>query len=313
MTMEPIYDPQATTIPVLRYLVAIAEHRHFGRAAEACRVAQPTLSAQIAQWEKRLDLRVFERGAAGVQVTPAGERVVAAARAALEALERVEAAATASKPPFFGPVRLGVIPTVGPYLLPRACPALEKTFPDLDLPIREATTDELLHLLDRGRVDVLMLAELPGMDAGRHVMPLYDEPLLVALPKGHRLAKQKSITSDDLAGERLLLLEDGHCLRQQALSACHQQDGERRSGANYRATSIETLRQLVILGLGCTILPALAVDPDDASLVIRPLDDPHAVRTIALVHRQGDSRADAYAQLAPAVRRNLPKERVKVR
>lgn len=303
------FDPRATAVPVLRYLVALADHRHFGRAAAAASVSQPTLSAMIAQWEKRMRCPVFERGPRGVALTPAGERVVAAARAALAAIAAVEAAAATARPPFFGPLRLGVIPTVGPYVLPLVTTALARAFPDLDAPIREGTTAELCAALDAGRLDVALLAILPGMAERYAVAPLYAEPFLVALPRGHRLAKQQRIAASELAAERLLLLDEGHCLREQALSVCSRRPDAAAAGPDYRATSLETLRHIVASGAGITLLPALAVDPDDRRLVVRPLAD-GAGREIGLVWRQSDPRGDAYRLLPAPIRRELPRDRV---
>lgn len=308
-TIDSIYDPRATSIPALRYLVAVAQHRHFGRAATACRVSQPTLSAVLAQWERRMRLRVFERGQGGVCVTAAGERVVAAARAALVALEGVESAARSATPPFWGPVRLGVIPTVAPYLLPLAAPALERAWPDLELPVREATTDELLAGLARGTLDVALLALLPQWPATVAHEPLYHEPFLLAVPRGHRLASaaagRRGALADDLAGERVLLLDDGHCLRGQALAACRLRDADPRAGADYRAASLETLRELVALGMGVSLLPALAARPDPRIRLL-PLREPEAGRDVVLAWRAGDPRAEAYRLLAAPIRRALP-------
>jgi LysR family hydrogen peroxide-inducible transcriptional activator len=313
VAIDPTFDPKATTIPVLRYLVAVAEHGHFGRAAQACAVAQPTLSAQVAQWERRMRVQVFERASGGVRVTPAGERVIAEARALLGGLKRLEDAAVSGKPPFFGPVRLGVIPTVGPYLLPLIAPALEKAFPELELPIHEAQTDELLEALDRDRIDAALLAVLPEVGAGRVVEPLFDEPFVAALPSRHPLAKHPKVAPEDLARERLLLLDQGHCLRDQALELCRLRGDEQRPGADYRATSLETLRQLVAAGVGCTVLPALAVGygGEDERIAMRPLTLKKGSRTIALVWRASDPRGDAYRTLSPVIRRAVPKERLR--
>lgn len=311
MDSSPIFDPRATAVPVLRYLVALAEHRHFGRAAAAAQVTQPTLSAMIAQWEKRMRCTVFERDPRGVRLTPAGERIVAAARQALEAIAAVEQAAAEAKPPFFGPLRLGVIPTVGPYALPFVTAALQRAFPDLDAPIREGTTADLMAGLDGGRIDVALLALLPGMAERYASEALYDEPFLAALPRGHRLAARDELSPADLAGERLLLLDEGHCLREQALSVC-QRRPEAGAGPDYRATSLETLRQIVATGAGITLLPALAVQEDDRRLTMRPMSG-GAKRTIGLIWRANDPRADAYRLLLAPIRRQLPRDRVQVR
>lgn len=302
---EPaLFDPKATAIPVLRYLVAVADHRHFGKAAQAASVTQPTLSAMIARWEKHMQCVVFERDPRGVRITPAGERVVAAARSALAAVAAVEAAASAAKPPFFGPLRLGVIPTVGPYALPFVTTALQHAFPELEAPIREGTTAELTAALDGGHLDVALLALLPGMAERYASAALYDEPFVVALPRGHRLAERKTIDATELAHERLLLLDEGHCLREQALAVCNRRS-EATAGPDFRSTSLETLRQVVASGAGVTLLPLLAVDTDDRRLIIRPMAG-SAQRTIALIWRQQDPRDEAYRLLPPAIRRHLP-------
>lgn len=305
-TIDPIFDPRATTIPVLRYLVAVADHGHFGRAAQACAVAQPTLSAQVAQWERRMRVQVFERHAQGARLTPQGERVVTEARKVLGGLRELEGAAVSGVPPFFGPLRLGVIPTLGPYLLPLVCPALEQAFPGLELPISEAQTADLLDALDHGRLDAVLLADLPGIDATREVLPLFDEPFHLAMPARHPLTRRERIGADDLAGERLLLLDEGHCLRDQALSVCRLAGAEERPG--FRATSLETLRQMVAAGVGVTLLPELAVQPPVApSPDVRLLRfrEPVPRREVAMFWRP----TSVYRELLPRVAevvRDLP-------
>jgi LysR family hydrogen peroxide-inducible transcriptional activator len=303
MAIDPIYDPKATTIPVLRYLVAVADHRHFGRAAAACGVSQPTLSAQLATWERRMRILAFERGGHGIQVTPAGERVVAAARAALSGIRLVEESAAAAKPPFFGPVRLGVIPTIAPDALPWMAPALERAHPSLELRLREATTAELSALLQSGSIDLALVAMLPGMSG----LPLYQEPFVAALPRGHRLAAAKEVSAGDLADGTLLLLDEGHCLRGQALEVCGHGAA---AGTDYRATSLATLRRLVAAGLGTTVLPALAVDPDDRAVICRPLAGKPS-RTVGLLWREGDPRADAYQLIGATIRKAAPRDQVR--
>lgn len=298
-TIEPVYDPKATSLPVLRYLVAVAEHRHFGRAAAACGVSQPTLSAQLAGWERRMGVNVFERGPRGALPTPDGERVVAAARSALAALRAVEEAAGSGAGPLHGPVRLGVIPTVAPDALPWLARGLERELPGLHMPVREATTAELGALLDAGGIDVALLALLPGMDG----MPLWHEPFVAALPRGHRLASRKELDAADLAGDDLLLLEEGHCLRGQALALC----GSRGAAAGaYRATSLPTLIRLVGAGLGITVLPALSAQNAGGDVVCRPLAG-EPTRTIALRWRSADPRAEDYRRLGLAMRKAAPR------
>ncbi len=309
MPTEPIFDPKATTLPVLRYLVAVGDHLHFGRAAAAAHISQPTMSSLIRQWEKRMKCQVFERDSHGVKLTPAGEQVVAAARAALQAIEGVELAAAKSRPPFFGPVRLGVIPTVGPYALPFIVQALEKKYPTLELPIREDTTAHVLEALESGRIDVGLVALLDGMDRRYVVEPLFDEPFLVAMTRKHRLARKQQVHVDDLAEEKLLLLDEGHCLRDQALAMCNRRS-ESSVGADYRATSLETLRQIVASGAGITILPALAADDKDDRLIIKNLMGDRASRIIALIWRTTDPRVEAYKNIANVIKRDVPTDRV---
>ncbi len=312
MSTDPIFDPKATTVPVLRYVVALADYLHFGRAAAAAHVSQPTLSSLIKQWEKRMGCQVFERDAVGVRPTPLGERVIIAARAALLALEEVELAASRGKPPFYGPVRLGIIPTVAPFALPWMMAACEKKFPEVTLPIREDMTGILLKELDSGRIDIAVLALLDHMEARHHCELLYDEPFMVVMPKGHHLAKQKQIEPDALMSERLLLLDEGHCLRDQALAVCDRR-ADHRLGADYRATSLETLRKIVGTGVGLTIVPALAVNEDDNQVVYRPLAGDRSFRTIAMLWRMKDPRATAYQELASVWRKSLPKNVIKPR
>jgi LysR family transcriptional regulator, hydrogen peroxide-inducible genes activator len=229
---------------------------------------------------------------------------VAAARAALAAVAAVEHAAAEAKPPFFGPVRLGSIPTVAPYALPFVTQALERAHPTLELPIREGTTAELLSALDHGRIDVALLALLPGMSERYACAPLYREPFLVAMPRNHALAARKQVTMMDVAQERLLLLDEGHCLREQALELCRLRSETAGVGADYRATSLETLRQMVAAGAGITVLPLLAGGEADKRVAIKPW--PGAERTIVLLWRSTDPRGDAYARLAPPIRAALP-------
>jgi LysR family hydrogen peroxide-inducible transcriptional activator len=304
MADPAIFDPRATTIPVLRYLVALADHGHFGRAAAAAGVAQSTLSTVVADWEQRMRCPVFTRDRRGVHPTPAGERIIAAARNALAALAEVEAVAGSAKPPFFGPVRLGVIPTVGPYALPFVTSALAEAFPGLELPLREATTAELLAALEGGRLDIALLALLPGMEARWAVAPLYHEPFLAALPARHPLAGEAEVQPEALLTSGLLLLDEGHCLREQAMSLCRARPGA-GTGADFRATSLETLRQIVAAGGGTTLLPALAVGEPDPRLAVRPLAGGPG-RDIALIWRRNDPRAAAYQQLAGPIRKRLP-------
>jgi len=283
----------------LECLVAVADLRHFGRAAKRCHVTQPALSAQIALAEKGLGVRIFERGRGRVLVTPAGEAVIARARAVLQDLDALVETAQAVREPLSGRLRLGVIPTVAPYLLPRALPAVRERHPRLALELREDKTQVLLDLLGAGELDLLLLA-LPVAGARLESLRLFDEPFLLVAPTGHRLARGRtaSISEAQLAGEDVLLLAEGHCLRDQALRVCSSA-GAHASG-RVQATSLGTLLQMVANGLGVTLVPesAVAVELRGAlGLEVRKLRRPAPGRTIGLVWRAHSPRAAEFAQL----------------
>ncbi len=302
MVIDALYDPRATTIQVIRYLIAVADHRHFGRAAAACAVSQPTLSAQIAQWERRLGRQVFERSGRGARLTQVGETVIVAARSVLAGIQALEQAAVRATPPFFGQLRVGIIPTAGPYLLPVAGPAIQRSWPALSWPVGEYTTLELLERLDRNLIDVAIVATIAGLQHQREAEPLFEEPFLAALPRAHRLAAAPQVNAVDFGAEELLLLEDGHCLRDQALELCRAERAHGSAG-DFRATSLETLRQFVALGQGVTVLPALAAHATrfDERIVVRPFAGRGASRTMVLVWRHGDERATAYRLFAQVI------------
>ncbi len=291
----------------LRYLIALADHGHFGRAAEACAVTQSTLSAGILALERQLDVALIERGPTKRPVfTPLGVEVTARARTALAALEGVTQAAAAARDPLAGPLRLGVIPTIGPFLLPRLMPTLRARFPRLRLWLREDQTAALLRQLEAGRLDLLLLA-LPCECEGAEVEPLGHDPFTLALPPGHRLAALEEVPPACLAAERVLLLEDGHCLRAQAQESCGLPRGL-GGGEGFAATSLHTLVQMVANGLGVTILPRLAVEGGVLSgteLVTRPLAGGTPGRTLALAWRPHSPRAAEFRALAPAVAQGL--------
>lgn len=288
---------QTPTLRQLEYLVAIADLGSFHRAARACGVSQPGLSAQIRQLEALLDLRLLERDRRRVLLTAAGEQVVQRARAVLaEARGLVESAESLQRP-LCGSLRLGVIPTVAPYLLPRVLPRVRERHPELHLGIVEAPTAELVASVGRGELDLVLVAlEAPlGALATR---PLFRDPFHVALPRGHRLAGRRRLRETDLAGESVLLLEDAHCLRAQALGVC------RAAGAlelgDFRATSLGTLVELVRHGAGLTLLPevALGVEASRAGLAVVPFAAPAPFRTIALAWRSTSGRSPEYDILA---------------
>jgi LysR family hydrogen peroxide-inducible transcriptional activator len=289
----------------LRYLTALADHGHFGRAANACAVTQSTLSAGLIALERQLDSAILERGAATKRpvFTPLGLEVVARARAALSALEAVAETAAAARDPLSGPLRLGVIPTIGPFLLPRLMPALRAAFPRLRLWLREDLTERLVAGLEAGRLDLLLLA-LPAAGA-METLPIVEDEFQVALPRGHHLAVRDRVPMSTLAGERLLLLEDGHCLRAHAEAACGLPRGMAPGEDGFAATSLHTLVQMVAGGLGVTLLPKLALDGGvlaGAPVEVRALEGTATPgRTLALAWRPRSPRAAEFRGLAPAV------------
>ncbi len=293
----------------LRYLVAVAEQRHFGRAAELCHVSQPTLSAQLKKLEAKLGVTLLERTNKSVTVTPLGAAVVQRARAALEQADAILEIAEAGRDPMAGSLTLGVIPTLGPYLLPWILAPIGRRFPALDLVLREDLTDHLLDQLRAHEIDAALMA-LPVADPELAALPLFDEPFWVAFPPGHRFAGRARIAEKDLLAENLLLLAEGHCLRDQALSVCGLREAAPvgRVG-NLQATSLETLRQMVAAGYGCTLLPALALQAPRtrrSPLDAKPMRAAAASRRIAIVYRRSFPRAPCLEQLAVFIRDKLP-------
>lgn len=294
----------------LRYLVALADQGHFGRAAATCAVTQSTLSAGILALERQLDAPLIERGATKRPVfTPVGLEVIARAREALVALEAVSDAAAAARDPLSGPLRLGVIPTIGPFLLPRLMPALRDAFPRLKLYLREEMTERLMLQLEGGKLDLLLLA-LPCDCAAAEQVAIAPDPFVLALPPGHRLAALPEVPPDALAAERVLLLEDGHCLRAQAQEACGLPRGL-AAGDGFAATSLHTLVQMAAGGLGLALLPRLAVEGGvlaGTALEVRPLaagpkegGTAPPARTLALAWRPRSPRAAEFRSLARAI------------
>ncbi|MDJ0386702.1 hydrogen peroxide-inducible genes activator [Roseomonas sp. E05] len=283
----------------LRYLVALADLGHFGRAAAACAVTQSTLSAGIIALERQLDSTILERGPGKRPVfTPLGLELVGRARHALAALAAVSETAAAARDPLAGPLRLGVIPTIGPFLLPRLMPALRRAFPRLQLWLREDLTNRLADDLAAGRLDLLLLA-LPAPLPEAETLCVAHDRFIAALPEGHRLAAAPSLPLSALGSERMLLLEDGHCLRDQALTAC----GLPGVGDTFAATSLHTLVQMVAGGLGVTLLPQLAVEGGvlaGAAVVLKPLSTPQG-REIGLAWRARSPRAAEFRDMAPTI------------
>ena len=277
----------------LKYLVALADTRHFGKAAERCFVSQPTLSAQIKKLEDYLGVALVERQPRNVALTAAGEVVVERARRVIRDTDDIVDLAHLSRDPLAGKLRVGLIPTIGPYLLPHVMHKLRKALPKLQLLLFEYQTRPLLQKLRIGELDMAVLA-LPADEEGLDSCVLYEEPFLVAMPATHRFAKQKVVKPAELHGEKLLLLEDGHCLRDQALEVCSLLAVDEE--ADFRATSLETLRQMVGSGLGITLLPKLAAEgPFAASktLVTKPFTHPQPGRSVGTVWRRSSTRRPA--------------------
>jgi LysR family transcriptional regulator, hydrogen peroxide-inducible genes activator len=291
----------------LRYLVAVAEHRHFGRAAEACNVSQPTLSSQIRKLEDELGVTLLERTNKRVDLTPVGGQILSHARRALAEAGQMEAVARAARDPLVGPIKLGVIPTLAPYLMPLILKPLRQAFPQMPLELWEDQTRSLIDGLRNHRLDAALLATPPGAP-GISDLALFDEPLLAALPLHHRLACAKKVPEEALAGE-LLVLADGHCLANQALAACGARAGVQRGAmpgkgsGSMQASTLETLVNLVAAGYGATLLPALAVDSfRTREIVLRPLIGKSS-RTIRLVSRPGFPRPQALRALERVIRK----------
>lgn len=293
------------TLRQLQYLKLLVEQGSFGRAAEAAHVTQPTLSAGIQELERCLGATVVERARSGVILTPVGEEALRRARTILnEAEELVEAAKNASQP-LTGRFRLGVIPTIAPFLLPRALPLLRERFPKLRLFLREDLTHRLVAALRAGQLDAALIA-LPYDLAGLHYAHVADDELLAAMPANHPLAGHKTAAPEALENEDLILLEDGHCLREHALAACGLRPPKAPPGEElFAATSLPTLVQMVGSGLGVTFLPAMAVEAgltDAAPIAVRPIAAEHPSREIVVAWRAGSSRAAEGKLLAETLR-----------
>jgi LysR family hydrogen peroxide-inducible transcriptional activator len=293
----------------LRYIVAVAETRHFGRAAERCFVSQPTLSGQIKKLEDELGVVIFERTNRSVDVTPVGESVLAHARLALEQADAIEQVAQAHQDPMAGPLRIGAIPTLSPYLMPLVLVPLKRNHPKLRLVLSEEITDSLMGRLHRHELDAALLAtavDNPDLKS----IPLFDEPFWLAHPRAHPLYEKDEIVAGDLEDIELLLLADGHCLTHQVMEVCRLAERPTRGEmADLRAASLETLLQLVGAGFGCTLVPALAIRGawmTDSGIVARPLSLPDAYRRISLVYRRSFPRRAALDALAEIVRSQLP-------
>lgn len=289
----------------LRYFVALADTRHFGKAAERSFVSQPTLSAQLKKLENYLGVQLIERQPRKVTLTETGQKILPLARRILQESDEIVSMARNEHDPLSGKLNLAFIPTVGPYLLPLVARQLRKQLPQLKLMLYEYQTQALLEKLRAGEIEMGILA-LPVPLDGLEARTLYDEPFTVAVPNQHALAKRAHVKVDDLSGETLLLLEDGHCLRDQALDVCSMVNV--KENEDYRATSLETLRQMVAAGLGITLLPELATRGPFGSghgLTVKSFARPVPSRTVGAVWRKSSARAEAINALCEVLRTTM--------
>ncbi|MFT3802922.1 MAG: LysR substrate-binding domain-containing protein [Burkholderiaceae bacterium] len=300
------------TLTELKYIVAVARERHFGRAAEACFVSQPTLSVAIRKLEDELGVQLFERGPAEVSVTPVGAQIVEQAQRVLEQSNEIRTIAKQGKDPLSGPLRLGVIYTIGPYLLPKLIPEMIATTPQMPLLLQENFTAKLLEDLRHGDLDVAILAD-PFPTGGLMTHALYDEPFLVAVPRQHPWARRKAVRSDELKDETMLLLGSGHCFRDNVLEVCPELSRFSQSTVGIQKTfegsSLETIRHMVASGIGITVVPQLAREDriDEPLLAYVPFADPVPHRRVSLVWRKSFSRSAAIKALRQAIDRiDLP-------
>lgn len=279
----------------LRYLVAVAEHSHFGRAADACFVSQPTLSTQLKKLEQTLGVVLIERTNRKVMLTPVGTAIVAQAQQVLRTVSDLERIADEYRDPFGGEFRLGIIPTVAPYLLPRILAPIRKQFPNLSIQLTEAQTSVITAMLKTGELDAVLLA-LPLHDDQIEERGVYREPFYLAVSRQHDLGSRKTATLTDLDQQEVLLLEDGHCLRDQALDVCNSHNAVENT--NFRATSLETLRQMVAANIGVTLIPELAVPAAKGQVRYLPFKGKPPFRDVGLCWRRSSTRSALLEQLA---------------
>ena len=304
------------TLTELKYIVAVARERHFGKAAEACYVSQPTLSVAVKKLEEELEVKLFERSANEVTVTHLGEEIVRQAQSVLEQAANIKEIAKRGKDPLAGPLTLGLIYTIGPYLLPDLVRQMIKQTPQMPLMLQENFTVKLLEMLRTGEIDCAILAE-PFPDAGLAIAPLYDEPFLAAVPSNHALAARSSVSSDELKNETMLLLGSGHCFRDHVLEVCPEfarfssnAEGIRRS---FEGSSLETIKHMVAAGMGVTLVPrlsvpkeALSVSPrrkrdEDPYIKYLPFTGDAPMRRVVLAWRRSFTRYEAIAALRNAI------------
>ncbi|OTA14828.1 transcriptional regulator OxyR [Xenorhabdus vietnamensis] len=288
----------------LEYLVALAEYRHFRRAADSCHVSQPTLSGQIRKLEDELGVMLLERTSRKVLFTQQGMLLVEQAKTVLREVKVLQEMASLQGESMSGPLHIGLIPTIGPYLLPLIIPELHKLFPKLEMYLHEAQTQNLLAQLDSGKLDCAILAQVKETEAFIE-MPLFEEPMKLAVYEEHKWAGRDKVKMSELSGEKLLMLEDGHCLRDQAMGFCFQAGA--KEDTHFRATSLETLRNMVAAGSGMTLLPDLSVPNERSRDGVCYLEcyEPEPKRSVILVYRPGSPLRGRYEQLAEAIRTKM--------
>jgi len=293
----------------LKYIIAVAETRHFGKAAERCFVSQPTLSGQIKKLEEELGVAIFERTNRSVEITPVGEEILRHARQMMEQADAIQQLARAHQDPFAGPLRIGAIPTLSPYLMPLILAPLKKQHAKMQLVLSEELTDTLLRRLRNYEIDAALLATAVD-EQDLESMLLFDEPFWVAFPRKHAFYAKDKITRRDLDKENLLLLAEGHCLAKQAMDVCHLKERQAQGEmADLRAASLETLIPLVSAGYGITLVPALAMQgswTSGSGVVAQPLAMPDASRRVSLVFRHSYPRRAALQAFADIILNNLP-------
>lgn len=290
----------------LSYIAAVARHGHFGRAAQACHVSQPALSSQIKKLESELGVILFERDNKSVRLTDVGAKIVSLAEETLGVVSRIRMTASSARDPYSGQLRLGFIPTIAPYLVPHFVRHCRETLPNLQVQFEENITERLNQSLEKGDLDVAILAT-PPEDSRFEAISLYDEPFWVVFPEGHDLRLLRGIRVDDLPQDELLLLSEGHCFRDQALDACR--IDEKAEIRTIRATSLETLINMVSAGLGVTLIPAMALSgswQNNADLKTKKLNDSKAYRRIYLTYRKTFPRRALIQSLSEILCDNLP-------
>jgi LysR family hydrogen peroxide-inducible transcriptional activator len=301
------------TLTELKYVVAVARHKHFGSAADACFVAQPTLSVAVKKLEEELGITMFERGGADIYPTPIGAQIVAQAEHILDQVAAIKEIAKQNQDPLSGAFRLGLIYTIGPYLLPTLIKGMIRDVPNMPLVLQENFTTRLLELLRQGELDAAIVA-LPLPEKGFMTLPLYDEPFVVAVPKSHPWVNRQSISSSELKSETMLLLGNGHCFRDQVLEVCPEMARYSTSDGGiartFEGSSLETIRHMVASGIGITVLPkASAPYPTSSDDMLHhlPFSDPIPSRTVALVWRKSFTRSAAITAIQQVILNcNLP-------